>query len=119
MNDPLPSLPIDVWAHVACFMSQDERVRSFWSLRHAMMLPNMNTLHETMMCFLERASMYDRQMYDRQNPPQWPVAPEWSYEDEVALCDMGFESDAVVQSLSQSNGNFNVALAQLITAPHS
>lgn len=52
-------LTMDVWAHVACFLTQRERIDTFFALRRAMVLPTHRTAHETMLQFLELAARRD------------------------------------------------------------
>ena len=55
----MDELPIDVWANVAKFMSQSDRIIAYYSLKHLNMIPVHHSEYETLMRFLEVAE-YDK-----------------------------------------------------------
>ena len=56
----MDELPIDVWANVAKFMSQSDRIIAYYSLKHLNMIPVHHSEHETLMRFLEVGAEYDK-----------------------------------------------------------
>ena len=51
---------MDVWANVAKFLSQSDRIMAFHSLKKLKMIPIYNSEHETMMRFLEVGAEHDK-----------------------------------------------------------
>tara|TARA_Y100000741_G_scaffold34738_1_gene24490 strand:- start:267 stop:596 length:330 start_codon:yes stop_codon:yes gene_type:complete len=56
----MDELPIDVWANVARFMSQGDRITAFYALKKLGIIPLFHSEHETMMRFLEVGAEYDK-----------------------------------------------------------
>lgn len=110
----LSEIPIDVWANVARFLSQTDRIvafRALWPI-----LPKQRTEHETLLQFLEIASADDR---DRTwNPGAWPEFPFWPHATQERLEEMGFPTDRVVRALVAAGGDLDVALYCLVHGGH-
>ena len=56
----MDELSIDVWANIAKFMSQSDRILAYYSLKELHMIPMYRSEHETMMRFLEVGAEFDK-----------------------------------------------------------
>lgn len=110
----IQEMPIDVWANVARFLSQTDRVvafRALWPI-----LPKQRTEHETLLQFLEIASGDDRER--TWDAGAWPDFPFWPHTTQERLEEMGFPTDAVVRALVAGGGDLDVALHCLLRGSH-
>lgn len=105
------TLPIEIWAQVARYLPTVERVPAFYALRRAMIIPTHNTLHETMLRFLEVAAA-DEKRDDLD--VGWPTAERISPDDVHVLVEMGFESNQVLAALVQAGGQVDIAIVRLV-----
>ena len=101
----VPRLPIDVWAHVACFIESENRVSTFMILRRALFIPTYGSFHETMMRFLERAAAEDNCANKKAHALAWPERPFWPDQYLDTLSEMGFEEQRSVRALVMSGGD--------------
>lgn len=104
------NLPLDVWANVARFLPSGERVSMFFALRKAMLIPYQNSVHETLLYFLDQSRREDVDTDDG----VWPTVPTWDDDDELLLLEMGFDQESIRESLTQHGGRVDLVLHHLL-----
>ena len=102
------NIPMDLWAYIAKFMTQTERIEAFFSLRRAMLIPTYNTLHETMHRFLEIAGDDDKK--NEAAIASWPSFQLWGSYEEKLVAELGLNREEAIRLFIQHDQNIDIVL---------